>query len=304
MKLKYLLGKGTAILAVTAIACSTATAKDPLVVGANPESLVRGFDGKLYVSMMGETRTEGDGNGGITVIEADVPKVFCSGMDDPKGIVMLGDFLVTTDFRKVWKVDAEGKKEVLAAAEDFPNPPLFLNDIALSPDGKSILVTDMGAKDKMADAKGKMWPLNSEEAKSLPSLGRVYRITLEGKITEAIAPGAAMPCPNGVDVLADGTIRVAEFFTGKILERDGDAWKTIATGHRSADAIVHDSNGRFYVSEVKTGRVTRYAADGSGQTELGEDMGIQSAADMIVDEESGMLIVPDTKAGKLFFIGL
>ncbi len=142
------------------------------------------------------------------------------------------------------------------------------------------------------------------EAKALPVLGRVYRITLDGEITEVIAPNDEMPCPNGVDMLADGTIRVAAFFKGNILERDGDGWKTIATGHRSADAIVHDSKGRFYISEVKTGRVTRYEADGSGQTELGEDMGIQSAADMFVDEENGMLIVPDTKAGKLFFIAL
>ncbi len=113
-----------------------------------------------------------------------------------------------------------------------------------------------------------------------------------------------MPCPNGVDYLPDGRIRVAEFFTGRILERDGEGWKVLASGHRSSDAIVHDSKGRFYVSEVRTGRVTRYEADGSGQTELSEDLGMQSAADMFVDEENGMLIIPDTKAGKLFLIGL
>lgn len=76
-----------------ATVCSTAAAKEALTVGANPEAMTRGFGGKLYVSMMGETRTEGDGNGGITVIEDGVPKVFCDGMDDPKGIVMLGGFL-------------------------------------------------------------------------------------------------------------------------------------------------------------------------------------------------------------------
>lgn len=302
MKIKNLF-RTSSSLAFLAIVCS-ASAKEPLAVGANPESLTRGFGGKLYVSIMGETRTEGDGNGGITVIEDGVPKVFCDGMDDPKGIVMLGDFLVTTDFRKIWKVDKEGKKEVLVAPEGFPHPPLFLNDVVLSPDGKSILATDMGAREKMADAEGTLWPLDSEGAKALPALGRVYRVTLDGKVTEVIPPNADMPCPNGVDQLPDGTIRVAEFFTGRILERDGENWKVLANGHRSADAIVHDSKERFYVSEVKTGRVTRYEADGSGQTELGEGLGIQSAADMIVDEETNTLIIPDTKAGKLFFIGL
>lgn len=302
MKIKNLIGTG--ILAATAAACGGALAKEPLAVGASPEAVTRGFDGKLYVSMMGKMRKEGDSDGGITVIEDGVPKVFCDGMDDPKGIVMLGDFLVTTDFRKMWRINSEGKKEVFVEGEDFPHPPLFLNDVSLAPDGKSILVTDMGDKDKMNGPDGAFWPLESEGAKALPVLGRVYRITMDGEVSEVISPNADMPCPNGVDELADGTIRVAAFFTGKILERDGDAWKVIAEGHRSADAIVHDSKGRFYVSEVKTGRVTRYEADGSGQTELGEGMGIQSAADMLVDEEYGMLIVPDTKAGKLFYIGL
>ena len=303
MQSKNFIRRGTGILALVVTICS-ATAKEPLEVGASPEALTRGFGGKLYVSMMGESRTEGDGDGGITVIEEGVPKVFCDGMDDPKGIVMLGDFLVTTDFRKIWKIDSEGNKEVLAAAEDFPHPPLFLNDVVLSPDGQSILVTDMGDLKKMNDPDGALWPLDSEGAKALPALGRVYRVTLDGDITEVIAPNAEMKCPNGVDQLADGTIRVAEFFTGRILERDKENWKIIADGHRTSDAIVHDAKGRFYVSEVGTGRVTRYEADGSGQTELGADLGMQSAADMLVDEETQTLIIPDTKAGKLFFIAL
>ena len=80
------------------------------------------------------------------------------------------------------------------------------------------------------------------------------------------------------------------------------AWKTIAKNHRSADGIGHDSKGRFYVSEVMTGKVTRYEADGSGRTELGA--GLTSAADLLVDEKENSLIIPDTKAGKLFFIPL
>jgi len=108
--------------------------------------------------------------------------------------------------------------------------------------------------------------------------------------------------PNGIDVLADGRIRIAEFFLGNVLEYKDGAFKTIAKGHRSGDGIVHDSKGRFYVSEVMTGRVTRYEADGSGQTELAE--GLKAAADHFLDEEAGVLIVPDSKAGELVFIAL
>jgi DNA-binding beta-propeller fold protein YncE len=289
-------------LAALSLSPSIAMAQEVVAVGKNPESLTRGFDGNYFITLMGETRTEGDGNGSIAMMKGRNITPFCAGMDDPKGIVMIGDFLVTADFKRVWKVNRKGEKELLAGPEAFPHPPLFLNDVALAPDGKSVLVTDMGARDKIFDANMKLWAIDSAEGKAVPAAGRVYRITLDGKVSEVITTNAEMPCPNGVDVLDDGTVRVAEFFTGKLLERKGESWKVLAEGHRSADGIAHDSKGRIYVSEVLTGKVTRYEADGSGRTELGKDM--ISAADFLLDEKAGVLIVPDTKAGNLVFIGL
>jgi sugar lactone lactonase YvrE len=292
------------IVEIALLSCLVAhplSAAEVIEVGANPESVTRGFGGKYFITLMGPTRTPGDGNGSIVVLEDKVPKTFCDGMDDPKGIVMMGDHLITTDFTRVWKVNSEGKKEVLAGPEAFPHPPLFLNDVMLAPDGQSVLVTDMGARDKMFGPDG-LWPLDSAEAKALPVVGRLYRITLDGKVTEVIAANPTMPCPNGVDQLPNGTIRIAEFFTGKILERSGEDWKVLAEGHRTADGIGHDKKGRFYVSEVGTGKVWRYEADGSGKVQLGE--GLVSAADLLVDEKAGVLIVPDTKSGKIVLIDL
>jgi len=273
-----------------------------LAVGPNPESVTRGFGGKYFVSLMGETRTPGDGDGRIVVLEGDSPRIFADGFDDPKGLVFVGGFLITADFTRVWKIDATGRKSLLAGPGSFPHPPVYLNDVAIAPDGRSVLVTDMGAVSKMRDPAGKLWALGSAEAKALPAIGRVYRVTLDGQVTEVIAPNAEMPLPNGVDVLPDGRIRVAEFFYGRILERSGDGWKTLAEGHRSADAIVHDRKGRFYVTEVFTGKVWRYAADGSAREDMGG--GLESAADMMVDEDSGFAIVPDSKRGLLVFLPL
>jgi len=273
-----------------------------LAVGPNPESVTRGFGGRYFVSVMGETRTPGDGNGRIVVIEGESPRTFADGLDDPKGLVFAGGFLITADFTRVWKIDAAGRKSLLAGPESFPHPPVYLNDVAVAPDGRSVLVTDMGAVTKMRDPAGKLWAIGSAEAKALPVIGRVYRITLEGKVTEVIAPNAEMPLPNGVDVLPDGRIRIAEFFHGRILERSGEGWKILAEGHRSADAIVHDRKGRFYVTEVFTGKVWRYAADGSAREDLGG--GLESAADMMVDEDAGVAIVPDSKRGLLVFLPL
>jgi hypothetical protein len=77
---------------------------------------------------------------------------------------------------------------------------------------------------------------------------------------------------------------------------------TIVSAIETPTGNVHDSKGRFYVSEVMTGRVTRYEANGSGQTEL--DQGLKAAADHFLDEKALALIVTISKAGELAFIAL
>jgi sugar lactone lactonase YvrE len=165
-----------------------------------------------------------------------------------------------------------------------------------------VLITDMGAVTKMRDANGKLFAIDSPEHKAIPVIARVFQVTLDGKVTEVIAPTPKMLLPNGIDVLANGRIRIAEFFTGDVLEYNKGKWKTIAKGHRSGDGLVHDSKGRFYVSEVLTGRVTRYEANGSAPKEYGT--GLKAAADHYLDEKAGLLIVPDSKAGELVFLAL
>ncbi|MFM9147320.1 MAG: SMP-30/gluconolactonase/LRE family protein [Verrucomicrobiota bacterium] len=282
--------------------CQTAPVQRSLPVGATPESVTKGFGGAYYVTLMGTSRKLGDGDGKIARVQDDKVTVITEGLDDPKGIVFVGNRLITADFDKVWSVDAKGKKTLLAGPSAFPTPPTFLNDVVVSPDKKSVLITDMGAVTKMRGPDGKLFDVGSAEHKAIPVIARVFQVTLEGKVTEVIAPTPKMLNPNGIDVMANGRIRIAEFFTGDVLEWNKGKWKTLAKDHRSGDGIVHDSKGRFYVSEVMTGRVTRYEADGSGQTELGQ--GLKAAADHYLDEKAGLLIVPDSKAGELVFLAL
>ncbi len=279
-----------------------APAQRNLAVGATPESVTKGFGGKYFVTLMGTSRKAGDGDGKIAKVDGDKVTILTEGLDDPKGIVFVDKRLITVDFDKVWSIDAKGKKTLLAGPDAFPTTPTFLNDVVVAPDKKSVLITDMGAVTKMRGADNKLFAVGSPEQKAIPIVARVFQVTLEGKVTEVIAPTPKMLNPNGIDVLGNGRIRIAEFFTGDVLEYNKGKWKTLAKGHRSGDGLVHDSKGRFYVSEVMTGRVTRYEADGSGQTELGQ--GLKAAADHFLDEKAGVLIVPDSKAGELVFIAL
>jgi hypothetical protein len=275
-----------------------------LAVGANPESVTRGFDGDLFVSVMGPTRKRDDGDGKVVRVHGETVTDFTAGLNDPKGIVFAGGKLITADFDTVWQIDAQGKKTVLAGPKDFPFPPAFLNDVEVEPSGQSILVTDMGDVGAMRDANNQLWARNSAQAKAIKVIARVYRISLAGKVTEVIPPDARMLNPNGVDVLKDGRIRVAEFFSGDVLEWNKGKWKAIAKGHRSGDGIVHDSKGNFFISEVMFGKVTRYERGNPVGQELSAGLGLKSAADIYVDEPHGQLIIPDSKAGELVFIAL
>ena len=270
-----------------------------LAVGATPESVVYGFDGKLFVTLMGPKQEKGDGDGQVVMVDGDKVSVFTEGLNDPKGLVFVGGKLITADHDKVWSIDAKGEKTLLAAPDAFPKPPMFLNDVVVDPGGKSILVTEMGDLKAMFMPEGGFWPLDSDVAKNLPPLGRLYRITLDGKVSLAIDHSPEFPNPNGVDALPDGTLLIAEFFRGTLLEWKAGKWRTISSDHRSGDGIVHDDAGNLYLTEVKTGNVWHIKAD-SGERKLLATL--QSAADLILDVKNEQLIVPDSKAGLLVFI--
>lgn len=105
---------------------------------------------------------------------------------------------------------------------------------------ESILVTDMGDLKAMFGDNG-LWSLDSDEAKALPPLGRLYRVTLDGEVSVAIDHAAEFPNPNGVHVLPDGTILIAEFFRGTLMAWKVGEWSQISNDHRSGDGIVPDS---------------------------------------------------------------
>jgi sugar lactone lactonase YvrE len=269
-------------------------------VGPNPESVVRGFAGRLYVTLMGERREQNDRDGRIVAVDAnDGVTTLADGFDDPKGIVFTGKELITADFDKVWAIDESGRKRLIAGPEKFPTPPLYLNDVALEPSGASVLVTDMGARTKMMAGPGKLWPLESAEARQIPVVGRVYRVSLDGRVSVVIDHDARMPIPNGIDRLDDGSIRIGEFFRGTLLEWRNGNWREIGNDFRSVDGLAHDRSGNLYATEVFTGKVWRVNAKSGERTLLAT---LQSAADLILDERSRTLIVPDSKAGTIVFV--
>ena len=109
-------------------------------------------------------------------------KVFAKGFDEPKGIVFLKGHLYFSDLNRIWTVDKDGNANVFIKKEDFPKEVLYLNDVAIDAEGKGIYVADMGATKYMRDDNNALWPLNSEQAKLVPKLGRIYHVDLENTL--------------------------------------------------------------------------------------------------------------------------
>ena len=294
----------TVVLTILASGVVNAAEPKTLAVGKNPESVCRGFEGKLFVTLI-----NGDepGDGQIAVVDGDKVSIFTEGLNAPKGIAFIGDYLVTADETTLWKIDRTGKKTKLVGAQNFPTPIDFLNDVAASQDGAGVYVSEMSNPGPMFDPSGdrKLWALDSEQAKALPKKGCVYRVTLAGKVTVAIPPGSTeLRFPNGVAVDESAKVDslfVGDFFTGNLLNYQDGKFQTLATGLRGLDGltVLKDT---CYASSWVQGKVWKVDRK-TGQAEVLIE-GLKSAADFYYDAKNRQLIVPDMLAGTLIFVSV
>lgn len=271
----------------------------PIEVGIKPESITKGFNGNYYVTIMNGNET---GDGGVVEISDSGVRTFFEGSDDPKGIVYINNHLYFSDVTRIWKVDQDGKGEIFVDKEDFPEEVLALNDVAMDPQGKGIYVTDMGATKYMRDENNNLWPLESEQAKLVPALGRVYHIDLAGKVTLAQDTSSLMLNPNGVGIDNNGDIMVGEFFLGNFLVKKNGQLVPLKGQFRGADAVEQDSKGNYYVSSWSQGKVWKI----DGKTEEATVLidGLKSAADFYLEEDKGRLLLPDMKEGVVYAVDI
>lgn len=251
-----------------------------------PESVVQSKDGKIYVSEINEFDKDGDGQ--ISVIENGQLSVFADGLDDPKGLVIIGDSLYIADKTQVIKVNLAdaAQKEVFVPASAFTKPPQFLNDLEADPQG-NLYISDSG---DMSTGKG----------------GVIYKVNASGEVTKLI-DGDDNPlvlAPNGL--LADDTgkfLTYVDFTSGILynLNTETGELTDLEQGFGGGDGLVHHSSGTLYVSDWKNGKVFAVGTDGEIKT-VGPQY--QAAADIALTKDERYLMVPDMKAGELDFIDL
>ncbi len=258
-------------------------AKDPVkITGLKmPESVVQAKDGTIFISEINEFGKDGDGqiskvdkNGNVTV--------FATGMDDPKGLVMMGDKLYVADNKKVLEVNKDGTWQVYAAQTAFPSPPVFLNDIE-------------------ADKLGNLYVSDSGDLKSG---GQIYKIA-KGASPITVVVDSKNPdilAPNGLLFEGRNNLLSVDFESG-ILYRvnlSTGATTKLATGFGGGDGLVKTKAGKIYISDWKVGKVYKAVA---GKAQVIKE-GYQAAADITLTKDEKFIMVPDMKAGELDFIPL
>ena len=251
-----------------------------------PESAIAARDGRVFVSEIGEFGKDGDGQ--ITVVDKNgETKVFAQGLDDPKGLALVGKDLYVADNHRVIKITPDGKTSVFAAAEAFPDAPQFLNDLESDAAG-NIYVSDSG------DLKG--------------AGGAIYKINPQGKVT-TIINGKQDPrilAPNGLLMgKTPNCIMVVDFVSGVLyrLDMKKNTLIEVAKGFGGGDGVVKGKKDQFYVSDWKNGKVFSVKLE-KGTVPNGELVkeGFAAAADIAPSADGKFLLVPDMKAGELVYL--
>ena len=251
-----------------------------------PESAVQAKDGRIFVSEINEFGKDGDGQISVIGLDGKV-SVYASGLDDPKGLAIIGESLYVADKTKVLKVTPDGKSSVFVAPDQFTSTPIFLNDIE-------------------ADLQGNLYVSDSGDILGKGGGGAIYKISPDAKVKLLIndQQDPRIKGPNGL--LADDTgnfLLEVDFVSGILynLNTATGELTDVAEGFGGGDGVVHHSNGTMYLSDWKNGKI--FSVNTKGDVTLLKD-GYKASADIAITKDEKYLLVPDMKAGELDFIPL
>ena len=243
-----------------------------------PESVVQAKDGAIYISEINEFGKDGDGQISKVDTQGNVT-VFATGMDDPKGLAMIGDKLYVADKTRVLEVNKDGTWQVYAAQKAFPSTPVFLNDLEADRFG-NLYVSDSGG---------------------LKSGGQIFKITKNGTVSIVVdSKNSEILAPNGLVSEGRNHLLEVDFESGilyRVNLRTGATTK-LAEGFGGGDGLVKTKTGKIFISDWKNGKIYQVAM---GKARLIKD-GYKASADIALSYDGKTLMVPDMKAGELDFI--
>ncbi len=248
-----------------------------------PESVVSGSSGVYFVSNIGQFNVKGDGK--ISKIENDSVTDFVTHLNDPKGLAYRDGNLYAADVNQVWKIDEKGNVHLLADSTSFPVVPVFLNDLVMDKAG-NLYVSDTGQFDK--------------------DDGAIYVIDPEGKVKTLIdyKMSPEIHSPNGLIIDKNNNLLVIDYGTGKLLEINtrSKKIKVINSETKNGDGLAYDASGTLYISDWDGGGIIYKLGKNNKVEKIME--GIKSPADITIDKEKNLLLIPQLQENKVDIVKL
>ena len=247
-----------------------------------PESAAAMGDGRIIISEIGEFGKNGDGKIIQILLNGDKKIIADSGLNDPKGLIVIEDSIYVTDNDVVKKVSMKGEVENWLSADDFPRKPQFLNDITSV--GNIIFISDSG---DLLNGKGG---------------GAIFKVDSKKKVSVLIdeSNDVNIRSPNGLSTHQDGYLTFNDFENGFLSRVKLDDLKVekLGEGYGGADGLVSKGDN-LYLSDWKNGKVFKLdtSKDGSKPIVIKKDM--EGSADIDITADGKYLIIPEMKANRV-----
>ena len=249
----------------------------------NPESAFSTSDGCIFLSEIGGFGVKNDGKI-LEVFKDGRVDVIASGLNDPKGVIVLDNIIYVTDIDEVKKVTLTGKVTTWLNAKNFPKKIAFLNDIAVGHD-KIIYISDSGNK-----------------VKGMRKGGAVFQVSSNKDVT-ILADNDNNPnflAPNGLLVIDPGYLLVADFSNG-ILSRinlKSNEIEKVADGFGGGDGLAF-SNKKLYVSDWRGGKIWGGTINGIQYNPKILKTGYVNPADICITSDGKNVVVPEMMKEKV-----
>jgi gluconolactonase len=245
-----------------------------------PESVAIGPDKAWYVTSFGKFDTKGDG--AVYRVDPDrgTPEPYVTGLDDPCGLVFVGDTVWVADRQGVYRSVGRGRAKLVYPVKAFPRPLHFLNDLAAGRNGE-LYVSDTGDS-------------------TAAGHGAVFR--LAGGKAPTVVPGSdtvrAQSSVNGLFLGGGDTLYTVGYRTGVLSVTDGKgSWRELARGLGAPDGIDTADGSAFYISDNVGGDLFLVPRSTGKPMKLAS--GLESPADLVVDHDRGLLVVPENSGDRL-----
>ncbi len=259
-----------------------ALAKDIVIKGFETPESASVYNGDYYVSNIGKFGQDGDGS--IRVVHNDKVSILTEGLNDPKGTWVQNDKLYVADKVIVWEIELKGKDRGKKSiyADKFPVQPKFLNDL-VGDDKGNLYVSDTGEFDK---ADGYIFKIDTNRKVSVFSDYMLCKDLID---------------PNGLIFNNVGDLLVVDMHNGKLIEfsADGSNFVVQAEGFQGGDGLAYDKTGNLYIStwgENNSSTIHKY--DTTGKISVLQKSN-KPSADITVDKERNVLVIPEFYANSI-----